>query len=427
MLQRLLRANGLVNNHWAAFGPRIGFAYDVTGSGKTVVRGGFGVMYERIQGNDMYDAGSNPPFTANAGLNNVTFDNVNTSILNGPQPAGSVPIAPVGITGLALNGYNLPVSYQYSVGVQHSLGAKTVLSVQYVGNQNRHQSDRREIDLPNIADLPALIAGTANYNSDPTLAFPGFSGIRLSTNEVNAHYNALQVSLNGNVTKDLQLQVNYTLSRSIDPTTGGDNGDLANVTNPYLGWRYDIGPSQFDRTNILLANFIYNIPLLKNSQNRFLKTTLGGWEVSGIITVESGLPLNLSLSGNQGSNKLPNSSNRPDLVGSISYPETVLAGNQKIQWFNTAAFADPTVGTWGNLGFDALRRPGRDNWNISLMKNFVFSESRGSRFELRIETFNTWNHTQFQNVGGQLGSGQFGQVTSAFDPRIFQLGGKIYF
>jgi hypothetical protein len=417
--------NGLVNNHWSAFGPRLGFAYDVTGTGRTVVRGGFGVMYERVQGNDMYDAGSNPPFTANAGLNNVLFDNVSTSLASGA--AGAVPIAPVGITGLAVNGYQLPVSYQYSVGVQHSLGEKTVLSVQYVGNQNRHQSDRREIDLPNQADLPALIAGTQNYNSDSTLAYPGFSGIRLSTNEVNAHYNALQVSLNGQVTKDLQLQADYTLSRSIDPTTGGDNGDLANVTNPYLGWRYDIGPSQFDRTHIFLTSFEYDIPVFRTSQNRLLKSVVGGWALTGIVTIESGLPLNLSLSGNQSGNKLPNTSNRPDLTGTISYQQTVLPGDQKIQYFNPASFANPAVGAWGNLSFDALRLPGRDNWNLSLFKTFLLSESRGSRLELRFESFNTWNHTQFQNVGGQLGSGQFGQLTSAFDPRIFQLGGKIFF
>ncbi|HEY2545498.1 MAG TPA: hypothetical protein VGI46_05495, partial [Candidatus Acidoferrum sp.] len=266
-----------------------------------------------------------------------------------------------------------------------------------------------------------------NYNSDPTLAFPGFSGIRLSTNEVNAHYNALQVSINGQVTRDLNLQADYTLSRSIDPTTGGDNGDLANVTNPYLGWRYDIGPSQFDRTNIFLTSFVYDLPFLRTSTNRFVKSVVAGWEVSGIVTIESGLPLNLSLSGNQSSNGLPNSSNRPNITGPIGYQQTVLPGDQKIQYFNPASFANPAVGAYGNLGFDGLRLPGRDNWNISLFKSFLLSESRGSRLELRVETFNTWNHTQFQNVGGQVGSSQFGQYTSAFDPRIFQLGGKIYF
>lgn len=105
----------------------------------------------------------------------------------------------------------------------------------------------------------------------------------------------------------------------------------------------------------------------------------------------------------------------------MSYPHTLS------QWFDPSAFADPAVGAWGNLGYNAVRGPGRDNWNISLFKNFVLSESRGSRFELRIETFNTWNHTQFNGIGTTFSNSNFGQVTSAFDPRIFQLGGKIYF
>jgi hypothetical protein len=422
---------GLVNNHWAAFGPRLGFAYDLTGSGKTVVRGGFGVMYERIQGNDMYDAGPNIPFSLTANLNNVLLNNVNTNILTGPPPAGSLafPITPAGITGLAVNNYNLPVSYQYSVGVQHSLTAKTVLMVQYVGNQNRHQSDRAETDLVDPSQLPAIIGGTLNYSAASTLLYPGFSSLRMSNNEVNAHYNSLQASLNGNVTKDLQLQVAYTLSRSIDPTTGGDNGDLANVSNPYAGWKFDIGPSQYDRTNILLTNFVYDIPLFRGNQSRLVKSTLGGWQVSGIVTMESGLPVNPVLGGSQSSNGVPNGTNRPSVSGSVSYPHTVG------QWFSTAGYSIPAVGSWGNVTFDSLRGPGRDNWNLSLFKSFVLSETRGSKLELRFESFNTWNHTQFNAIGNNFTGfnvngtpkGQFGQVTSAFDPRIFQLGGKIYF
>ena len=121
-----------------------------------MVRGGFGMMYERIQGNDMYDAGPNIPFSLNVGLQSVTLDNPSISLATGT--AASRPINPADITGLAVNNYKLPSSYQYSIGVQHSLNAKSVLSVYYVGNQNRHQSDRSEYNLPNASALPALIA-----------------------------------------------------------------------------------------------------------------------------------------------------------------------------------------------------------------------------------------------------------------------------
>jgi len=410
---------GLVSNHWAAFGPRLGFAYDVTGNAKTVVRGGFGIMYERIQGNDMYDAGPNIPFSLGVTNNSVTL--ADPSILLATGTKAIRPINPADITGLARDNYKLPASYQYSVGVQRSLNAKSVLSVSYVGNQNRHQNDRSQYNLPDPSALAALING-AQYNTAPGLTFPGFHAIRLTANEANSHYNALQVDLNSQVGRDLQLRAYYTLSRTIDPTTAGNGGgDLGNVSNPYAGWRYDVGPSGYDRTHSAAFNFIYDIPVFRTSQSRLVKTALGGWQVSGIVTMTSGLPINIGLSGNQSGNGLPAATNRPNLTGSVSYPHTVA------KWFDTTAFTAPAVGAFGTLGHNALRGPGRDNWNLSLFKSFLFSEARGSRLEFRAESFNTWNHTQFHDVSTNLGDSKFGQVTSAFEPRIFQLGMKLVF
>ena len=229
------------------------------------------------------------------------------------------------------------------------------------------------------------------------------------------------IDLTSQVGHDLTLRAYYTLSRTIDPVTGNGGQDLQNVSNPYAGWQYDNGPGGYDRTHNAAVNFIYDLPIFRHTENRLLKSTLGGWEVSGIVTLTSGLPLNPQLTGGQSSNGLPNATNRPDQIGPVSYPHTVA------EWFSTSSFVDPAVGTFGDAGHNSLRGPGRDNWNISLFKSFVLSETRGSRLELRVESFNTWNHTEFNQVSNGLGSSNFGQVTSAFDPRVYQLGGKIYF
>ena len=195
-----------------------------------------------------------------------------------------------------------------------------MLSVAYVGNVAHHQNDYRDTNLPPQSDLATLIQHPSLYNQ--LVPYSGFNSITLSENAENAHYNSLQVNLHAQAGKDLQLQFAYTLSKAIDPATGGGgSGDLVHVSNPY-NRAYDIGPSGLDRTHVALVNFIYSVPLFNNSTNRVLKTTLGGWDFSGIITMESGLPLWVTLGGSQGSNGMANATNRPNVNGGVSYPQT---------------------------------------------------------------------------------------------------------
>jgi uncharacterized membrane protein len=414
---------GLVNNQWAAFGPRLGFAYDLTGSGKTVLRGGFGMMYERIQGNDMYNAGPNIPFSTNVTLNNVLLSSPTTSLSKGGtlDPAAEVTVAD--ITGLDKTNYKMPVSYQYSVGVQHALFSRTVLAVQYVGNQNRDQNAYFETNLPDPSLLPGIASGSLSTPYNQLVPYRGFHSIRLSKDIQSSHYNGLQVELHSQIHNDLTLQAAYTLSRAIDPASSANGvSDLNNVSNPY-SVAYDNGPSGLDRTQIAFVNFIYDIPLLKNSSNRLLKSTVGGWQVSGIASFTTGEPINVLLGGATGNicNTLPNCTNRPDRVGAVSYPHTVNS------WFTTTGFAAPAPGAFGNTPFNYLRGPGRQNWNLALFKSFVFSESRGSRLEFRAEFFNAFNHTEWNNISNTFTASNFGAITTAHDPREIQLGLKLYF
>ena len=220
----------------------------------------------------------------------------------------------------------------------------------------------------------------------------------------------------------------YTYSHTNDATSNGSSaGDLGNLSNPYEGWQYDFGPSNFDIRHIFGANFVYSIPFMKNAQSRAAKTLLGGWEISGIVSAVSGPPINIGLSGGNVASIVPNASNRPNQTGSGSDPHTVQ------QWFDTSIYSAPGAGLFGNTPRNSVRGPGRHNWKISLFKNFMFNETRGTNLQFRAELFNIWNHPQFaasaQNGGisNNFGAGDFGRITNSNDPRIIQLALKFYF
>jgi hypothetical protein len=427
---------GLVNDSWNNWGPRLGFAYDLTGQSKTVIRGGWGMMYERIQGNDMYNGAVNPPGDPNPTLNNVSLSNPGQSIANNGAPitAAQLPVLPLGVTGISTH-YPSPTSYQYSMGVQQAVGAHAVLNIAYVGSHGSHENYYQAINLPPLAALPAEVAAGSLNNQNVT--YPGFGGIRLAYNEGNALYNSLQTSLNGTLFHQLHLQVAYTFAKAEDSTTSvGSGSDLQNATNPYEGWKYDYGPSLFDRRNVFFTNFVWDMPFFRDSSDKLLKSTLGGWQLSAIITEESGAPLNLGVSGTTASSIIGNSGDRPNITGAISYPRS--KNGQTVTWFSPTPFAAPacTVGgsgadCYGNIPFDDVRGPGRNNFDLSLKKLFSFTER--FKMEFRADAFNAWNHTQFHGddnnggIGLNVNGSNFGQVTSAFDGRQFQFGLKLMY
>ena len=228
---------------------------------------------------------------------------------------------------------------------------------------------------------------------------------------------------------DLTFQTGYTYSHTHDSFDGitESAGDLYNISDPYQGWKYDFGPSAFDIRSNFFTDFVYRIRLLKDGGNRALRMTLGGWEISGIVTAISGAPLNVGLAGPNVANIVSNTANRPNRNGTMVNPHTVN------QWFDTSVFSMPAPGTWGNEPHNGVRGPGRDNWNISLFKNFLINEERGTNLQFRAEFFNIWNHPQWvgdaQNGGisTNYGASNFGAVTAAYDPRTIQLALKFSF
>jgi hypothetical protein len=424
---------GNVKDKYNTWEPRIGFAYDLNGNGKTVVRGGFGMFFERVQGNDVYNAALNPPFAYIPTATNVYFSNPNTSALTGQTTSQTFPSS---LTNLAYN-YSPPGTANYSFGVQREFAPSVVAVLQYAGGLGWDQSDDRAVNtLPltdpnNPADPYDLRRGVAGgkLNANLYRIFPGFSSIQQEENETNFNYNSLQVGVRMNNRRGLTTQIAYTYSHEIDEVSN-DLGSLSNPFNP----KYDRGSGTFDQRHILNLNYIYNFPFFASSSNMVARTALGGWQFAGITVWRSGYPVPIQYTGTDtlglgGGNTF----NRSNLVARVSYPKTRLA------WFTKSSFADPTGPWsgganqgWGNAGKDAVVGPGFVNFNWSLYKTIALKEGGLPSLELRFEFFNVFNHTQFggttnDGLDRNSGDANFGQVTSAYDARTLQLGGKFHF
>jgi hypothetical protein len=418
---------GNVQNSYKTWQPRIGFAYDATGDGKTVVRGGFGMFFERVQGNDVYNAALNPPFAYIPTATNVYFSNPHTSALTGATTSQTFPSA---LTNLEYK-YTPPGTANYSFGVQRQIAPAVVAVIQYAGSIGWDQNDDRNINTlpltdPNNAANPYdLREGVSNgsLNANIYRIQPGFAGITQEENETNFSYNSLQIGLRMENRHGLTTQVAYTYSHEIDEVSNDLNG-LSDPFNP----AYDRGSGAFDRRHILNVNYIYNFPFFEHSTNWAARTALGGWQFSGVTVAQSGTPEYITYTGATDTLGLGGgTTNRPDLVAPISYPKKRLA------WFSTSSFANPTP-PWlggpnqgfGNAGKDAVVGPGLFNFNWSLYKTIPFKQE-GPSLELRFEFFNVFNHTEFNNIDQNSGDSNFGQVTTAYDPRTLQLGAKFHF
>ncbi len=418
---------GNVQNRYLTWQPRIGFSYDVSGNGKTVVRGGVGMFYERVQGNDVYNAALNPPFAYQPSGNNVMFSNPNTSALTGATTTQSFPST---MTSIKYN-YPPPGTGDYSLGVQRQIAPSVIAVVQYVGSDGWDQNDDRSINALPLSDLTdrQKVAGGTSANLYRT--FPGYSSITQEENETNFNFNSLQAGLRMENKHGLTTQLSYTWGHNIDI---GQN-DLAGLTAPWNA-KYDKGSDAgLDRRHIFNASYVYDLPFFQKSGNFAAREIVGGWSISGITTLESGTANSVSLSGVD-TVGLGNGGNRPDLVSPVVYlnPKASINGSYG-HYFSKVSFATPatawsgnsSTGGYGTARKDTVKLPPWDLWNLSLFKVIPLTPGEGAKLELRFESFNTFNHTIFTGVDSSTGDGNFGSVTGDFASRVLELGGKITF
>ena len=426
---------GLVQNDYFTLEPRLGFAYDVAGNGKMVVRGGAGIFYERMQGNDIYNLDTNPPFSYEPAVNDVYFSSPQTNDLTGAT--ATAPSGPVNMTNMSYY-YPHPGTAQYSLGIQQQLAPSVVTALQYVGTSSWNQDDLRETnDLPlsQTAEREAVATGGANgLNANANLYRPylGYGNIRQEEDASNASYNSLQAALRMNERHGLTVQLAYTWSHEIDIQSADLNtaneAGTGTVSDPY-DLHYDRGSGLFDRRNIFNANYIYSFPFFEHSGNGFAREALAGWQIAGVTRAESGSPQNIYYNGPDVLGLGGNATTRPNIVGPVSFPKTQKA------WFNTSAFANP-VAPWagganngfGNAGKDTIVAPGLANWNLSAYKTFALStNAEGPRLKFKVESFNTFNHTEFDSIDTGSTDSTYGQVTNTYDPRELQFGGEFDF
>ncbi len=378
----------------STWGPRLGFAYAFDAD--TVIRGGYGIFYNRPEGNVTFSQVNMPPI-----LLITQFDNGNLSNPGGGSPSNTLPVGSI----TAINPH-LKAAYveQMSLGVQRQLPKAMFFEATLVSGLGRHLLRQPNINYPDLKAVAANPTFSTNYFNP----YPGYTSIQQYLSDATSNYYALQTFVSKRAGSVL-FTASYTWSKALADASGqGDNSEN------YLNRHFNYGPTSFDRRHAFVSTFTWELPKL-NAMTPVVRYAAGGWQLSGVVRLQTG-PLS-SVTGST-----TTGTRRADYVGGNLYAST---GQNVNNWLNKAAFATAGTGNWGNSGISIIEAPGLQSYDLSLVKNFKLME----RINLRLQGdfFNAPNVANFSGLNTTITSSAYGTLSSAYPPRQIQLGLKLVF
>lgn len=398
------------HNDWA---PRAGFAYRITE--KTVFRGGGGIYYNPNQTNSYTFLNTNPPYTTILTCSYTVGSTEQVPTLSNPILPGVCPTAATAGT-IVTDPWHQPTPRmnQWSAGLERQLWNGGGVEVQYLGSHAYH------LDRSFYNNTP-LLPGPGSVNT--RRPNPLFGVIRTINMDEIANFESMSLVFNQRLAHGLTMMANYTWSHTLDVSTDSNGGGTP--LEPY-NWKADYGNSNWDIRHRAVVTFVYNIPFFPVS-NALLKGAFTGWQSNGIVTLQTGIPFNVS-TGTDTANTASSGTYRPDLIAT---PSDDCGRGHLVGCINASAYTVQDLYpvtqnyAYGDEGRNILHGPGAETVNFSMFKNFPIHERL--RFQFRFESFALFNHTNFSNPSATFGTSSFGNITSATGNRNIQFGAKLVF
>ena len=405
--------NGVPRGLYATDGnniaPRVGFTWDPWKNGKTAIRGGFGLYYDRPVFNSSRDQGSSPPLVRTVAISNG---------LVGNPGGGTSSAAPQGGFDAVARDFPMPTVRSYSLGFQRQLPLGIVADVNYVANEAWNLLRVRELNF--VTPGPNGVAPTP-INANRT--YRGYTRIFVNETAGRSDYDSLQVAINRRGENKIAAGLAYTLARSRGDSDSEDSSASGSLAQDPRNQDGEYGSQDFDRRHVFSVNYIVKLPELRTARPS-KRYVLGGWQFSGITRYQSGrrysvnAGTNTALFGDQ-------VTLRANLVPGQDPNGVPSGGRTEALWFNTAAFSRPATNQLGDSPRNVLEGPGLFNTDLSLFKTFRFGKK--TRLQLRGEVFNAFNRRNIRTIETNITNARFGQVTAFASQRIAQFGLRVSF